>query len=98
MHSKLFRKPFKTSYLVKSNQINTEVQRSVTICGGCHFAFMKRGGCKFEDGKTRDCPWSKTGGCSFQIGTPTQRVSTPPPPPGFVRMEATEKLHVYGYF
>ena len=41
---------------------------------------MKRGCCIFEDGKTRDCPWSKSGGCSFQIGTPTQRVSTPPPP------------------
>ena len=31
MHSKLFRKPFKTSYLVRSNQINTEIQRSVII-------------------------------------------------------------------
>ena len=37
---------------------------------------MKRGGCKFEDGKTRGCPWPKTGGCSFHIGTPTQRVKT----------------------
>ena len=31
MHSKLFSKPFKTSNLVKLNQMNNEIQRSVTI-------------------------------------------------------------------
>ena len=41
---------------------------------------MKRGGCKYGDGKTRGCPFSKKGGCSFAVGTQAQRVSAPPPP------------------
>ena len=43
---------------------------------------MKRGGCKFGDSKTRGCPLSKKGGCSIAVGTQTQKVSAPPPPPG----------------
>ena len=39
---------------------------------------MKRRGCKFGDGKTRGCPLSKKGGCSFAVGTQAQRVSAPP--------------------
>ena len=46
------------------------------ISRGCSWVSMKRGGCKFGDGKTRGYP----GGCSFAVGTQTQRVSAPPPP------------------
>ena len=58
MHSKLFRKPFKTSNLVKSNQM----AKPAAARG------QKKGG------------GAVVGGCSFQIGTLVQRVSTPPPP------------------
>ena len=50
------------------------------ISRGCLWAFMKRGGCKFGDGKTRGCSFSKKGVCSFAVGTQAQRVSAPPPP------------------
>ena len=63
---------------------------------------MKRGGCKFGDGKTRGCPWPKRGGCSFQMGTQTQRVNTPPPPPphwAIERMQyAIERLYTWCNF
>ena len=42
---------------------------------------MKRGGCKFGDGKPRGCHFSKKGDCSFAVGSQAQRVSAPPPPP-----------------
>ena len=51
------------------------------ISRGCSWVSMKRGGCKFGDSKTRGCPLSKSGGCSFAVSTQPQRVSAPPPPP-----------------
>ena len=48
---------------------------------GCPSASMKRGGFKFSNGKTRGCSWPKRWGCSFRIGTQTQRGAVPPPPP-----------------
>ena len=49
------------------------------ISRGCSEPSMKRGGCKFGYGKTRGCPLSKKGGCSFAVVTQAQRVSPPPP-------------------
>ena len=48
------------------------------ISRGCSEVSMKRGVCKFGYGKTRGCPLSKKGGCSFAVGTQAQRVSAPP--------------------
>ena len=48
---------------------------------GCFLGIHENGGCKFGDSKTRGCPLSKKGGCSFAVGTQSQRVSSPPPPP-----------------
>ena len=38
---------------------------------------MKRGGCKFGDGKTRGCPWLKGGAVVFKLVPKSQY---PPPP------------------
>ena len=42
------------------------------IWWGCASVSVKSGGCKFGDDKTRGCPLSKKGGCSFAVGTQTQ--------------------------
>ena len=65
----------------KGEQRKTPPADSCLSLRGCSWISMKRGGSKFGDGKTTGCPLSKKGGCSFAVGTQTQRVNAPPPPP-----------------
>ena len=62
MHSTLFLKPFKSIF--------SQIHHLTLISRGCSWISMKRGGCKFGDGKTTGCPLSQKGGCSFAVGTP----------------------------